>query len=346
MNTFIYFLCKCAVFVFLICSYKPTFAQVSFEDSLEYGNYQYKYALNQLPKQKNRYNLAIHISGDSTPNQLVYQSQVRIEGTLAKGKQYKIFILYAQKINDQWKIDPTSHIEIVFDLGDNLMKHSNRGMIAKMQAEQLTDVLDIDLARDSINTSKAVNYALQFAILNYNKVFGTYSIDTSKKKIVQKISRTTIFISANDATSSLRDTLSFGGKNYAYQLTETKPNYHSLLIKWVTRGADVINEQIVYDSQVKIEDRINDKGIYQIKVFYAKGKDYTWRVSPQSFTQTDFNFRNREVRWQVSGKLKEYQVGEFAATTKFADRYLYTQKDMVGEVVRFFIENFNKAFLK
>ncbi len=346
MNTFIYFLCKCAVFVFLICSYKTTFAQTSFKGSLNYGLYQYDYVLGQLPKQKNKFDLKISTSKDSTPAQLVYQSQVRIEGALAKGKLYKIFILYAQKINDQWKIDPTSHVEIVFDLEANLMKHSNRGMIAKMQAEQLTDVLDIDLARDSINTSKAVNYALQFMILNYNQLFGTYSVDVPQKKVVQKINRNTVFISANNATSLLRDTLSFGGKNYSYQLTPTKPNNYSLLIKWVTRGADVINEQIVYDSQVKIDDRINDKGVYQIKVFYAKGKDYIWRVSPQSFAQANFDFRKKEIRWQVSGKLKEYQVGEFAATTNFADRYMHTQKDMVGEVVRFFIENLNRAFLK
>lgn len=346
MNTFIYFLGKCIIFALIVCFYQPSFAQTSFKDSLEYGTYKYEYELRQLPKQKNKYNLTISVLGSSTPAQIVYQSQAKIEGALVKGKQYHIYILYAQKINEQWKIDPTSHIEIAFDLADNLMKYSNRGMIAKMQTEQLTDVLDIDLARDSINTSKAVNYALEFVILNYNKLFGMYSIDTSKKKVVQTINRNTIFISANDAASLLRDTLSFEGKNYAYQLTQTKPNNYSLLIKWVTRGADVINEQIVYDSQVKIEDRINDKGIYQIKVFYAKGKDYTWRVSPQSFTQTDFDFRRKEIRWQVIGKLKEYQTGEFAASTKFVDRYQHTQKDMVGEVVRFFLENFNKAFLK
>ncbi len=337
---------RCLLFWVCACACTPIFAQPNFKGAVDYGNYQYQYELNLIPKQKGKYNLTIHILGDNKPAQLVYQSQARIEGELVQGKQYKIFLFYAEKLGEQWKTDPTSHIEIVFDLADNLMKHSNRGMVAKSEAEELTDVLSSDLASEAISEAQAVDYALQFMVLNYNQLFGNYAIASPQKKPVQQLKRNTVFVSANDAPSSLRDTMSLKGKDYSFQLTETKPSHYSLEIKRITQGADIANEEIVYNSEVKIDDKTTNKDIYKVQIFYAQGKGYTWRTTPQSFTQTEFNFHKKLVRWQVSGKLKEMQTGKFVPITKFGDKHQYTQKDMLGDVVRFFVQHFNKALLK
>jgi hypothetical protein len=333
-------------FFIWVCAFTPIFAQSSFKGTVDYGNYQYQYELNPSPKQKGRYNLKINISEDNKPAQLAYQSQASIEGALMQGNQYKISLFYAEKLGEQWKIDPTSHIEIIFDLADNLMKHSNRGIVAKFEAEELTDVLSRDLASESISEAQAVDYALQFMVLNYNQLFGNYAISDSEKKPVQQLRHNTIFVSANDAPSSLRDTISSKGKNYSFQLTETKPSHYSLEIKRITQGADIANEEIVYNSEVKVDDKTTNKDIYKVQIFYARGKGYTWRTTPQSFTQTEFNFHKKLIKWQVSGKLKEMQAGKFVPITKFGDRHQYTQKDMLGDVVRFFVQNFNKALSK
>jgi hypothetical protein len=326
----------------------PSVAQTNFKGMVDYGDYKYEYELSPLPKLKNKYALKINITGNNQPAQLVYQSQASIEGILTKGKQYKIFVLFAEKQNEQWKIDPTSHIELNFDLVDNLMKHSNRGIVAKYEAEELTDVLTVDLANEIITEAQAVDYTLQFIVLNYNQLFGNYAISNPKKKTVQNIGgkRKTIFVSSNDAPSSLRDTISFKNKNYSYQLTETEKNSYSLEIKLVTNGADIANEEIVYNSDLKVVDEVEKKKIYQVKIFYAKGKGYTWRTTPQSFLQTDFNFHKKLTRSQVFGKMQEAQTGKFTPITKFTDKHQYTQKDMLNETIRFFVMHFNKMLLK
>lgn len=326
----------------------PIFAQTPFRGVVDYGNYKYEYEFSPLAKLKGKFVLKINILANNQPSQIVYQSQASIEGALSKGKQYKIFVLFAEKQNEQWKTDPTSHVELNFDLVDNLMKHSNRGMVAKYEAQELTDVLAVDLASEPITEAQAVDYAMQFIVLNYNQLFGSYAISNPEKKTVQRVEgkRKTIFVSSNDAPSSWRDTVSFRNKNYAYQLTETEKNSYSLEVKLVTNGADIVNEEIVYNSDLKILDEIESKKLYQIKIFYAQGKGYTWRTTPQSYLQTDFNFHKKLTRLQVFGKMKDTQTGKFAPITKFTDKHQYTQKDMLDEAVRFLVRHFNKVLLK
>lgn len=333
-------------FLLLIGCNVAIFAQKNYQGSIDYGNYQYSYDLSLMPKQKSQYDLKISILDNNSPK-IVYQSYINIEGTLAKGKQYKIFTFYAEKLNEKWKTDATSHVEIIFDLADNLLKHSNRGMIGKKEAEELTDVLDIDLATDPITEAEAIEYAMKFIILNYNQLFGNYAISKPEKKSITQIGkRNTVFVSANDAPSSLRDTVSVRGKNYAYIITETGGNKYSLEVKLVKQGADIVDEEIVYSSDIQVTDDTEKKKIYTIKVLYAQGKGYTWRTTPQSFLVADFNFHKKLSRWQAEGKLKEYQTGKFVAITKFTDKHQYTQHDMLGDVIRFFVKNFNKALLK
>lgn len=333
-------------FLLLIGSNIAVLAQKNYQGSIDYGNYQYNYDLSLMPKQKAQYELKINILDKNSPK-IVYQSYLNIEGTLAKGKQYKIFIFYAEKLDDKWKIDATSHVELTFDLADNLLKHSNRGMISKKEAEELTDVLDNDLATNPITEAKAIEYAMKFIILNYNQLFGNYAISTPEKKPITQIGkRNTVFVSANDAPSSIRDTVSVRGKNYAYIITETEKNKYSLEVKLVKQGADIVEEQIVYSSDLEVTDNTEKKKIYTIKILYAQGKGYTWRTTPQSFLVADFNFHKKLSRWQAEGKLKELQTGKFVAITKFTDKHQYTQRDMLGDVIRFFVKNFNKALLK
>ncbi len=327
--------------------YSAVFAQKSYQGSVDYGNYQYAYSLQPMPKQKSQYDLKINILDKDNSSKIVYQSYINIEGVLAKGKQYKVFIFYAEKQGEAWKIDATSHVELVFDLADNLLKHSNRGMIGKKETEELTDVLDIDLATNPITEAKAIDYAMKFIILNYNQLFGNYAISNPEKKPITQIGkRNTVFVSANDAPSSIRDTVSVRGKNYAYILTETERNKYSLEVKLVKQGADIVDEEIVYSSDVQVTDNTEKKKIYTIKILYAKGKGYTWQTTPQSFLLADFNFHKKLSRWQAEGKLKEFQTGKFIAITKFTDKHQYTQQDMMGDVIRFFVKNFNKALLK
>ncbi len=347
MRTFILFL-----LLFSGC-HVAVFAQKGYQGSIDYGNYKYKYSLSLMPKQKAQYELKINVLDNSNTTKIAYQSLVNIEGTLAKGKQYKVFIFYAEKPfysenpYDKWIVDITSHVELIFDLADNLLKHSNRGMIAKKETEELTDVLDIDLATNPITEAKAIDYAMRFIILNYNQLFGNYAISTPEKKSVTQIGkRNTVFVSANDAPSSVRDTVSVRGKNYAYIVTETEKNKYSLEVKLVKQGADIVEEQIVYSSDLEVTDNTEKKKIYTIKILYAQGKGYTWRTTPQSFLVADFNFHKKLSRWQAEGKLKEMQTGKFVAITKFTDKHQYTQRDMLGDVIRFFVKNFNKALLK
>ncbi|TAH22204.1 MAG: hypothetical protein EAZ08_01740 [Cytophagales bacterium] len=323
------------------------FAQKNYEGKVDYGNYQYTYQLKAMAKQNNKYYLKISILDKDNTSPTVYQSFVNTEGVLAKGKQYKIFVMYAEKIEENWKTDPTSHVELIFDLADNLLKHSNRGIVVKKEAEELTDILDIDLAKDPLTEAKAIDYAMQFIVLNYNQLFGNYAISSPEKKPVKQIGkRNTVFVSANDAANTSRDTVSVRGKNYAYILTKTEKNKYNLEVKLVKQGADIVDEEIVYSSDIEVTDDTEKKKIYTVKILYAQGKGYTWRTTPQSFVQTDFNFHKKLTRLQVFGKLKESQTGKFVPITKFTDKHQYTQQDMLTESIRFFVRNFNKAMLK
>jgi len=328
----------------LIGSYSVIFAQKNYQGKVDYGNYQYAYNLSLIPKQSNKFDLKITILNEDSTTQIAYQSFVNIEGILAKGKQYKIFVVYAEKPDMDWKTDPTSYVELTFDLADNSLKHTNRGIIAKKEAEKLTSVLDIDLAKDSITEAKAIDYAMQFIVVNYNQLFGNYAISIPDQNPVKQIGKgNTVFVSATDAANSSRDTVSVREKNYAYILTETEKNKYSVEVKLVKQGLDIVNEEIVYSSNIEV---IDHRKKYTVKIFYAQGKDYTWRTTPQSFVQMEFNLQKKLIRSQVFGKLKESQTGKFVAITKFTNAHQYTQQDMLAEAVRFFIRNFNKALLK
>lgn len=323
------------------------FAQKNYEGKVDYGDYQYTYQLKAIAKQNNKYDLKISILDKDNTSPTVYQSFVNTEGVLAKGKQYKIFVVYAEKLDKDWKTDPTSHVELIFDLADNLLKHSNRGIVVKKEAEELTDILDIDLAKDPLTEAKAIDYAMQFIVLNYNQLFGNYAISSPEKKPVKQMGkRNTVFVSANDAANTSRDTVSVRGKNYAYILTETEKNKYNLEVKLVKQETDIVDEEIVYSSDIEVTDDTEKKKIYTVKILYAQGKGYTWRTTPQSFVQTDFNFHKKLTRSQVFGKLKESQTGKFVPITKFTDKHQYTQQDMLTESIRFFVRNFNKAMLK
>ncbi|MCU0391979.1 MAG: hypothetical protein MUE81_12740 [Thermoflexibacter sp.] len=326
------------------------FAQTapSFKGTVDYGDYAYLYEISPLPKQTQRYSLKINALKSGSPSMLAYQSILWTEGKLERGQQYKVLVMFAEKVNQQWKSDPTSHVEIVFDLADNLMKHSNRGMIAKKEAAQLTDVLSTDLASEDISQQQAIDFVMQFLVINYNQLFGEYAISNPIKQPITQLEgkRKTVFVSANDATGSFRDTVSLKQKHYAYQLTEVDKEKYSLEIRLINQGNDIANEELVYSSEIQVDNKINNKDIYSLKILYAKESGYAWRTTSQSFLQVEFNFQKKLSRYQVFGKMKETQTGKFAPITKFTDKHQYTQKDMLDETVRFFVKNFNKMLLK
>lgn len=320
-------------------------AQARFDGVLDYGDYKYEYRL--IPIAKEKYDLKITTLDKINLPHLVYQSHVHTEGALTQGSQYKVFFFLAEKIENKWKIDPTSHVEVIFDLIDNTFKHRSRGMIAKFEAPQIAQVLDVDLAMVNLTESQAINYAMQFVMLNYNQLFGQYAITVLPELVTKQIGEShTVFIASNHAESSMRDTINVDNKNYVYTLTETEKDKYSLEIKFITRGADIVSEETVYSSTLKVSDWLINKNIYRIQIFYAKGEGYLWRTTPQSYFQSDFNFNKKVVRSQSAGKIKETQTVKFSKEVKFADKKEYTSKEMLNETVHFFVKNFNKALTR
>jgi hypothetical protein len=331
----------------IVMSVSPAFSQEGFKNVINYGEYKYEYILSPIPKQKDRYDLKITILDDVHSPQLVYQSFVNTEGMLTKGNQYKIIVFFAKRLNNKWIQEPTSHVEIAFDLIENLFKHSSRGMIAKYQAEPITAVLDIDLATGIITESQAMDYAMQFIVVNYNQLFDQYALAIPPELVVKEIDENnTVFVASNQAPSSVRDTTSIGDKNYSYTLTETQKDSYSLEIKFIIRGEDIVSEETVYSSTLKVTDLMASKQIYRIQIFYAKGEGYMWHTTPQSYFQEDFNFNRRVIRTRTEGKIKEMRISRFAKESDFAPGQAYTSKDMLTQTVRFFIKNFNKALVK
>lgn len=324
-----------------------SFAQSNFKGTVDYGDYQYEYILSPT-KQKRRYDFKMNILIENNPPKLIYQSFATIDGSLEQGSQYKVRFFYAEKVNEQWKTDPTSYAEVGFDLTQNKMTHDNRGIIAKKEAQELTDVLDIDLVRESINESQAVDYTVQYLVINYNQLFGNYAISDPKRQTVVQLGKknNAIFVSPEEAPNNFRDTLSYKGKNYAFQLTEMKKYHYSLIISLVTKGEDIINEETVYSSEIRVEDKSGNKDYYGVKILYAQGNGYAWKTSPQSFVQMNFNFTKKTIQVHVEGKLAELNREKISKEYKLPNKEYYTKKDMLGDAARFFVRNFQKALVK
>ncbi len=331
----------------LLLAHTFSWAQSIFRGTVDYGQYQYEYILHPT-KQRGRYDFKINILMENQPPKLIYQSFATINGSLGQGSQYKVQFFYAEKINEQWKTDPTSYAEIGFDLTNNKMTHDNRGIIAKKEAQELIEVLNIDLARESITEAQAVDYAVQYLVVNYNQLFGNYAISEPQRQTVVQLGKknTAIFVSPEEAPNNFRDTLSYRGKNYAFQLTEMKKYHYSLVISLVTKGEDIISEETAYSSEIRVEDKSGNKDHYGVKILYAQGKGYTWKTSPQSFVQMNFNFTKKTIQVRVEGKLAELSTGKIAKEYKLPSKEYYTKQDMLGDAVRFFVRNFPKALAK
>lgn len=324
-----------------------SFAQPNFKGTVDYGDYQYEYILSPT-KQKGRYDFKMNVLMESNPPKSIYQSFATIDGSLGQGSQYKVRFFYAEKVNEQWKTDPTSYAEVGFDLTKNKMTHDNRGIIAKKEAQELTDVLNIDLAKESIDESQAVDYIVQYLVINYNQLFGNYAISNPQRQAVVQLGKknAAIFVSSEEAPDNFRDTLSYKGKNYSFQLTEMKKHHYSLIISLVDKGEDIVNEETAYSSEIRVEDKSGNKDYYGVKILYAQGKEYAWKTSPQSFLQMNFNFTKKTIQVHLEGKLAELHTGKIAKQYKLPTKEYYTKKDMLSDAVRFFVRNFQKALVK